>query len=137
MVSVKNKDDHCLRLALRSALFLARDHVDRPSKYPTNDGLNFEGIDAPTPISQILKVEKLNNLAINVFGWDRGASVHRLSTQPEGMPRINLLLIEKADKFSLHLDQGPQSLTLRPEQATGATRVKRKKMLPRPNGFIR
>ena len=35
VVNVKNKDDHCLRWALRSALFPAWDHVDRPSKYPT------------------------------------------------------------------------------------------------------
>ena len=47
----------------------------------------------------IPKVEKLNNLAINVFGWDKGVTVYRLSTQPDGMPRINLLLIEKAGKF--------------------------------------
>ena len=98
VVNVKNKDDHCLRWALRSALFPACDHVDRPSKYPTEDGLNFKGIDAPTPISQIPKVEKLNNLAINVFGWDKGVTVNRLSTQPDGMPCINLLLIEKAGK---------------------------------------
>ena len=58
-----------------------------------------EGIDAPTPISQIPKVEKLNNRAINVFGWDKGVTVYRLSTQPGKMPRINLLLIEKAGKF--------------------------------------
>ena len=98
VVNVKNKDDHCVRWALRSALFPACDHVDRPSKYPTNDDLNFKGIDAPTPISQISEVEKLNNLAINVFGWDKGVHVYRLSTQPDGMPRINLLLIEKAGK---------------------------------------
>ena len=96
VVNVKNKDDHCLRWALRSALFLARDHVDRPSKYPTNDGLSFEGIDAPTPISQIKRVERQNNLTINVFGWDKGVIVHHISKQPEDMPRINLLLIEKA-----------------------------------------
>ena len=53
----------------------------------------------PHPISQIPKVEKLNNLAINVFGWDKSVTVYRLSTQPDGMPRINLLLIEKAGKF--------------------------------------
>ena len=96
--NVKNKDDRCHRWALRSARFPACDHVDRPSKCPTNDDLNFKGIDAPTPISQIPKVEKLNNLTINVFGWDKGVYVYRLSTQPEGMPRINLLLIEKAGK---------------------------------------
>ena len=99
VVSVKNKDDHCLRWAIRSALFPACDHVDRPSKYPTNDDLNFKGIDAHTPISQISKMEKLNNLVINVFGWDKGVNVYRLSTQTEGMPRINLLLIEKAGEF--------------------------------------
>ena len=53
----------------------------------------------PTPISQIPKVEKLNNLAINVFGLDKDVTVYRLNTQPDGMPRINLLLIEKAGKF--------------------------------------
>ena len=51
VVNVENKDDHCLRWALRSALFPACDHVDRLSKYSTNDDLNFKGINAPTPIS--------------------------------------------------------------------------------------
>ena len=95
--NVNNKDNHCHRWALRSARFPACDHVDRPSNYPTDDGLNFEGIDAPTLMSQITKVEKQNNLAINVFGWVKGVAVH--SAQLEGMPRINLLLIEKAGKF--------------------------------------
>ena len=99
VVNVKNKDDHCFRWTLRSALFPACDHVDRPSKYPTNDDLNFKGIDAPTPISQNPKVEKQNNLAINVFGWDKGVTIHRLSKQPQEIPRINMLLIEKAGKF--------------------------------------
>ena len=99
VVNVKNKDDHCLWWALRSALFPARDHVDRPSKYPTDDGLSFEGIDAPTPISQIKRAERQNNLTINVFGWDKGVIVHHISKQPEDMPRINLLLTEKAGKF--------------------------------------
>ncbi|KAK3707294.1 hypothetical protein QZH41_004240 [Actinostola sp. cb2023] len=99
VVNVKNKDDHCLRWTLRSALFPATHHVDRSGQYQTQDGLNFEGVDAPTPISQIPRVEKQNNLAINVFGWDKGVIVHHLSKQPEDMPRINVLLIEKAGKF--------------------------------------
>ncbi|KAK3748543.1 hypothetical protein QZH41_001377 [Actinostola sp. cb2023] len=97
VINVKNKDDHCLRWTLRSALFPATHHVDRPSQYPTKD--NLKGVDAPTPIPQISKVEKQNNLAINVFGWDKGVIVHHLSKQPEGIPRINTLLIEKAGKF--------------------------------------
>ncbi|KAK3743261.1 hypothetical protein RRG08_058344 [Elysia crispata] len=54
----------------------------------------------PSPISQIASVERQNNLAINVFGWDKGVIVHRLSKQPEEEARINLLLIEKAGKSS-------------------------------------
>ena len=99
VVNVKNMDDHCLRCALRSALFQAAEHPHRPTKYPTADGLDFTAIDAPTPISQIGEVERQNNLAINVFGWDKGMVVHRLSKQPEEEARINLLLIEKAGKF--------------------------------------
>ena len=100
VVNVKNTDDRCLRWALRSAMFPVAngEHNYRPTKYPEEDGLDFTGIDTPTPISQISKVEKQNDLAINVFGWD-GACViiHRLSERPA--ERINLLLIEKAGKF--------------------------------------
>ena len=99
VVNVKNMDDHCLRWALRSALFQATENPHRPANYPTADGLDFTGIDAPTAISQIGKVERQNDLAINVFGWDKGVIVHNVSKQPEDMPRINLLLIQKADKF--------------------------------------
>ena len=103
-VNVKNKDDHCLRWALRSALFPAAKHPERPTKYPVQDGLDLGGgggggVDAPTPISQIPKVERRNNLAINVFGWGKGVIIHQLSKQPHDTPRINLLLIEKAGKF--------------------------------------
>ena len=102
VVNVKNTDDRCLRWALRSAMFpVAKgEHNYRPTKYPEEDGLDFTGIDTPTPISQISKVEKQNDLAINVFGWD-GACViiHRLSDRACPAERINLLLIEKADKF--------------------------------------
>ena len=104
VINVKNRDDHCLRWVLRVALAYLRwayppppHRPERPSWYPTEDGLNFQGIDAP--ISQIPKAEKLNNLAINVFGWDKGVTVYRLSTQPDGMPLINLLLIDKAGEF--------------------------------------
>ena len=98
--NVKNTDDHCLRWALRAALAYPwpPQNQERPRWYPNENGLNFQGIDSPTPISQIPKVEKRNNLAINVFVWDKGVTVNRLSIQPDGIPRINLLLIEEAGK---------------------------------------
>ena len=71
IINVKNEDDNCLRWSLRSAMFPASRDPQRISKYPVDDGLNFKDIDAPTPISQIKKVERQNNLAINVFGFEK------------------------------------------------------------------
>ena len=88
-----------MRWALRAHLFPARTHVDRISSYPTNDGLNFEGIDFPTPVSQIDRLERQNpNLAINVFGWDKEqVIVHRISEQDGNIPRINLMLTHQGE----------------------------------------
>ena len=50
-INEKNRDDHCLRWALRAALaFPPPPHnPERPRWYPTEDGLNFQGIDALSP----------------------------------------------------------------------------------------
>ena len=102
VVNVKNRDDNCLRWALRATLAnpAPPHHPERTTWYSNQDGLNLRGVQAPTPIHQIQRVESQNRLAINIFGWENGGVViHRLSKQPADMPRINLLLIEKAGKF--------------------------------------
>ena len=75
IVNVKNKDNECLKWALRAALYPPKDgvHPERPSKYnPQNDWINYDNIDFPTPLKQIDNLEKQNqNLAINVFGWEK------------------------------------------------------------------
>ena len=96
IINVQNRDNQCLRWAIRAALYPAPRGapVSRTSSYPINDGLNFEGIDFPTPVSQIDKLERQNqNLAINVFGWDKEqVIVHRISEKGGNKPRINLML---------------------------------------------
>ena len=99
IINVKNKDNECLKWALRTALFPPQDgkNPQRPSRYPVkNDGINYKGIDFPTPVKQIDKLEKQNpNLAINVFGWENDTViVHRISRKEPNVPRINLMLIE-------------------------------------------
>ena len=99
IINVKNKDNECLKWALRAALFPPQDgkNPQRPSRYPVkNDGINYKGIDFPTPVKQIDKLEKQNpNLAINVFGWENDTViVHRISRKEPNVPRINLMLIE-------------------------------------------
>ena len=75
IINVKNKDDECIRWAIRAAMFPAQTHVDRPGSYPRDDGLDFTGIAFPTPLSQITKIEEQNDLAITVFGWCKGKTV--------------------------------------------------------------
>ena len=100
VVNVINRDDDCLRWSLRAALFPAAHHTEQPGKYPTDDGLDFEGINAPTPIDQIERVEKQNNLALNVFGWAcRQVVVYSLSKQPGNIRRIHLLLVRKGEQY--------------------------------------
>ena len=99
IINIQNTDNQCLRWALRAALFPARRglKVTQTSSYPTNDGLDFTGIDFPTPVSQIDRLERQNpNIAINVFGWDKGqVLVHRISEKQGGTPRINLMITKQ------------------------------------------
>jgi len=84
IINIQNRDNQCLRWAIRAALFPAPRgaKVSRPSSYPTNDGVNFEGIDFPTPVSQIDRFERQNpNIAINVFGWDKEQVIVHISVK--------------------------------------------------------
>ena len=60
IINVQNRDNQCLRWAPRAALFTPPRglKVTRTSSYPTEDGLNFTGIDFPTPVSQIDRLER-------------------------------------------------------------------------------
>ena len=99
IINIKNDDEHCLRYTLRAALFPTSDNPQRINSYLTDDGLNFDGVKSPTPVSQICKVEKLNNLAINVYGWENNkVIIYRISNQPYDVKRINTLLLEQDEK---------------------------------------
>jgi len=101
IINVQNRDNECLKWALRAALFPPKDgkNLQRPSKYPVNDGINYEGIVFPTPFDQINKFEAQNaNLAINVFGWeDNCVVVYRKSKKEANVRWINLMLIESGE----------------------------------------
>lgn len=99
ILTIQNRENQCLRWSLRAHLFPAPRGKNpiRPSSYPTEDSLNFTGINFPTPVSQIDKLEMQNpNLAINVFGWEKDhAIVHRISEKGSDVERINLMIIQE------------------------------------------
>ena len=94
IINVKNEDNKCLKWALLSALHPAKDHPHRVNKYMHFKELRFTDVDFPVPLSQMPKVERLNNLAINVFGYSQQAGVHPLYlTNDLDHESINLLLL--------------------------------------------
>ena len=99
ILNIQNRYNECLRWAIRAALFQPRGNMGRPSSYPTEDGLNFTGIDFPTPVLQIDRLERQNpNLAINVFGWENEhVIVYRISEKGGETPRINLMLTKQGE----------------------------------------
>ena len=91
IINVKNRDSECLKWALRAALYPAPNgkNPNKPGSYQVNDGINYEGIDFPTPVKEMDKLEAQNrNLAINVFGWENNCViVHRLSRKKMNVQR--------------------------------------------------
>ena len=74
IINVRNTDNECLKWAIRAELFPPKDgkNPQRQSKYPVDDGIDYNGIDFPTTIKQIDRLEEQNEfLAINVFGWEK------------------------------------------------------------------
>ena len=94
IINVKNEDQECLKWAILSCLHPAQKHPQRVNKYMHFKELDFTGIDFPTPLSQMPKVERLNNLAINVFGYSKQAGIHPLYlSKDHTRDPINLLMI--------------------------------------------
>ena len=72
------------------------ENPQRVNKYIQFKELRFTGVDFPTPLSQIPKVELQNNLGINVFGYSESAGIHPLYiTKDNDKSPINLLLISE------------------------------------------
>ena len=99
IINVKNDDQKCLMWSLLSARHPVKKNAQRVSKYfGFAKELNFAGIDFPTPLGQIPQVERLNGLAINVFGYSKQAGIHPLYlTKDHNREPINLLLITKVE----------------------------------------
>ena len=99
IINVKNDDQKCLMWSLLSARHSVKKNAQRVNKYfGFAKELNFTGIEFPTPLNQIPKVEHQNNLAINVFGYTESAGVHPLYlTKDHTRDPINLMLITKVE----------------------------------------
>lgn len=100
LINVKNRDNECLKWALKSALFPVCRDPQRASKYPQNDWLNWDGIEFPANMAQIRKLERQNEgLAINVWSWEnKDLIILYISRKSKAIEQINLMLLTEGEK---------------------------------------
>ncbi|GFY47335.1 uncharacterized protein TNIN_467921 [Trichonephila inaurata madagascariensis] len=99
IINVKNSDDKCFLWCVLAALHHVNVHAERINNYLSFEKeINCKGIDFPTPISQIGKFERNNNISINVFGFEGEIFPLRITTSTRRNKHINLLLISQGSK---------------------------------------
>lgn len=103
VVNVKNSDNSCFKWALLSALYPVNKNSERTSSYSIHSNkLKFEGVPFPVKLRDISKIEKQNNLSINVFGLEFDSKTKKHSvvgplyfSKCRKSTHINLLYIQK------------------------------------------
>ena len=102
VLNVQNEDQKCIVWSIVAFFHPVRfdQHAKRVTKYERYEHeLDFSGIEFPTPLSNIKKIEQQNNLSINVFGYDKTDKVYPLYKTRDIKPdrHINLLLIGEGE----------------------------------------
>ena len=97
LINLKNKDNECFRWChIR--------HLNPQEKYPQRikksdkeyiDKLDYSGIEFPLTIKQINKIEKKNNIRINVFSYEEKQPYPIYVSKEKFEDHIELLLITK------------------------------------------
>ena len=74
LINIKNKDDECFRWCHIRHLNPQTEHPERIKKEDKKmvNELNYDGIDFPLSQKHNNKVEKQNDIRINVFGYEKG-----------------------------------------------------------------
>ncbi|KAK3734989.1 hypothetical protein QZH41_004392 [Actinostola sp. cb2023] len=93
IVKVRNKDNECFRWAIRSALYPAKDHHARVTKYPRDD-LNWEGVVFPVTLNNIGVFEEKNRIEVNVYGIREKTIVPYRIREARFEKSINLMYYE-------------------------------------------
>ena len=94
-INVKNKDNHCFKWSILSALHPASTHSDRLSNYKQYENdLNDTDFEYPIHVKDVQRFADKNKLIINVFGYEGKVTIYHTDSKiyKEELPIINLLL---------------------------------------------
>ena len=100
LINIKNKDDKCFRWCHIKHLNPQNEHPEKIKKGDKRsiEGLNYEGIEFSVSQKHYNKVEKQNDIRINVFGYDNGKPFPIHISKETFEDQMNLLLITKDEK---------------------------------------
>ena len=101
IINMQNDDKECFKWCVTRALYPVSVHPERITKIlrKQSEELNWSGIEFPLELQKIDRFERQNNLAVNVFGYERIVYPLRISdSSGPASERINLLLISSGEK---------------------------------------
>lgn len=95
VLNIQNSDQKCFLWSILAALHPVECSPQRVSHYiPYEKEMVVTGIDFPTPLSQIPKFERENEISINVFGYEKEIFPLYI-TKERWNQHVNLLLINQ------------------------------------------
>ena len=100
LINMKNKDDKCFRWChIRHLNPQAKDpqRIKKVDKEMINE-LNYDGIAFPVSQKHYNKVEKQNNIRINVFGYEKGQPFPIHISKETFEDQMNIILITEDEK---------------------------------------
>ena len=99
VVNVQNNDNKCIVWSILAHFFPKEGNMTKQRLYNRHeDELNMTGISFPTPLKQISKIERQNNMSIHVFSYEAKMVVPLRLAKVAGERHVNLLLLKEGDK---------------------------------------
>ena len=100
IINIKNNDDECFRWCHIRYLLPQNKNPQRikecDKKYV--EKLDYSGIEFPVSVKQYNKIEKQNNIRVNVFGYEEGQRYPIYLSKEKFYHCLNLLLITEGEK---------------------------------------
>lgn len=100
IINIRNEDQKCFLWSILAALHPVPVHPERVYHYKNYENdLNMGDIEFPVSIEKIEKFEKLNNISVNVLGFEEGEifPLH-LTKLPNGNNEVDLLYLANEEK---------------------------------------
>ena len=99
IINIKNNDNECFRWCHIRHLLPQNEHPERIKKCDKKyvEKLDYSGIEFPVSVKQYNKIEKQNNIRVNVFGYEEGQPYPIYISKEKFNSCLNLLLITEGE----------------------------------------